>query len=319
SKLGLRAGHHISVRDCILGIVTESANDAATVLGEAIGGSEAKFGRMMTMQARALGMTRTFYRNPSGLPDPKQVTTARDTAILAAALIYHYPEFYHYFDIDGFTYRGVYFRNHDNLKYRYAGMDGLKTGYIRASGFNLASSAKRDGIRLIGVIFGGKSALSRDNRMAHLLDAGFANEEAENRSDRFAAATGEGDGDNPDNEGYIALPAKIGMASSPRRESPKIVQAVVHVEQPAPRRAANDNWGVQIGAFSDAAIGRQALASLVASMPGRLGQADKVVEPISVGGVSMYRARLMAMNEETARSLCVYLIQHGQSCLTVQP
>jgi D-alanyl-D-alanine carboxypeptidase len=131
------------------------------------------------------------------LPDDEQITTARDMAILGSALINHFPQYYRYFDEDSFTYAGVVHRNHNHLKRRYDGMDGIKTGYIRASGFNLVASAKRNGVRLIAVVFGGRSAIARDNQMARLLDQSFADVVAENRAGgRFAVARGEGDGND---------------------------------------------------------------------------------------------------------------------------
>lgn len=174
SKLGLTAGSSLRVRDAILGLVTQSANDAAVVLAEALGGTESNFGRQMTAQARQLGMTRTVYRNASGLPDDDQVTTARDQAILARAIYFNFPEYYRYFSTPSFTYLGRTHKNHNHLMERYAGMDGIKTGFIRASGFNLVASAVRNKTRLIAVIFGGTSARSRDRDMAALLDGAFA-------------------------------------------------------------------------------------------------------------------------------------------------
>ncbi|MEO5349399.1 MAG: D-alanyl-D-alanine carboxypeptidase [Magnetococcus sp. YQC-3] len=174
SKLGLRAGQQIRVEDALLGLVTKSANDATMVVAEALGGSEEQFARMMTNKARALGMKQTVFRNPSGLPNPEQVTTAREMAILGYALVYHHPKFYPYFSRGGFTYAGVRHNNHNHLMSRYRGMDGIKTGYIRASGFNLVASTVRGPTRLIGVVFGGRSAVARDNKMAELLDHSFA-------------------------------------------------------------------------------------------------------------------------------------------------
>ncbi|MBF0133748.1 MAG: D-alanyl-D-alanine carboxypeptidase [Magnetococcales bacterium] len=174
SRLGLRPGRQIRVEDALLGLVTKSANDATVVLAEAMGGSIDGFATMMTNKARELGMKRTVFCNPSGLPNPKQVTTARDMAILGYALIHHFPEFYPYFSREKFSYAGVTHRNHNRLMSRYPGMDGIKTGYIRASGFNLVASTVRGSTRLIAVVFGGRSALSRDNKMAALLDQSFA-------------------------------------------------------------------------------------------------------------------------------------------------
>lgn len=173
SKLGLRPGTSITVRNAILALVTKSANDVATVVAEALGGSESNFARMMTRTARRLGMNRTTFRNASGLPDPRQVTTARDMATLALALLRHFPDRYHYFSTRSFRYGRVRFRNHNRLLGRYRGVDGIKTGYIRASGYNLVASAKRNGRRVIAVVFGGRTAGERNRRMVRLLDRGF--------------------------------------------------------------------------------------------------------------------------------------------------
>src|SRR5215831_3784938 len=174
TKLGLRPGESIAVQDLILGLVTRSANDAACVLAEGLGGSEPAFAEHMTRQARTLGMTSTVYRNASGLPDPDQYTTARDQAQLAIALYRDFPREYRYFATREFYFRGSVIHNHNHLLDWYEGADGIKTGYIGASGFNLAASAVRNGHRLIGVIMGGPSAGSRDREMAALLDRGFA-------------------------------------------------------------------------------------------------------------------------------------------------
>lgn len=173
SKLGLRPYTSIRVRDAIFGLVTESANDAAVVLAEALGGSEGNFAYKMTDQARRLGMRRTVFRNASGLPNDDQMTTARDMAILARAVYFNFPEYYRFFSTASFTYLGRTHQNHNKLMRRYPGMDGLKTGYIRASGFNLVASAVRNKTRLIAVVFGGDSAAERDRTMAALLDASF--------------------------------------------------------------------------------------------------------------------------------------------------
>ena len=156
SRLGLKAGQTITVEQAILALVTKSANDAATAVAEAIGGTELRFAEIMTRRARAIGMTSTTFRNASGLPDSRQVTTARDMATLSRALWRDFPQYYPYFSRERFTYRGRVIANHNNLLRSYAGADGIKTGYIRASGYNLAASAVRDGRRVIGVVLGGK-------------------------------------------------------------------------------------------------------------------------------------------------------------------
>ena len=174
SKLGLNAGSTITVEDAILGLVTKSANDAATVLAEALGGSEDDFGYLMTAKARELGMKNTVYRNASGLPNKEQMSTPRDQALLGIAIHRDFPKYYNYFGTKSFTYNGATHNNHNRFYLNYKGADGIKTGFIGLSGFNLLAAAQRDGTRLVGVIFGGTSASARDKHMAEIMDAGFA-------------------------------------------------------------------------------------------------------------------------------------------------
>ncbi|QSA97612.1 D-alanyl-D-alanine carboxypeptidase family protein [Methylococcus sp. EFPC2] len=174
SKLGLRAGDSIAVEEAVLGLVTQSANDAATVIAEALGGSESNFALMMTQKARQLGMNGSLFHNASGLPDPTQVTTAWDMFRLGKALLKNFPQYYGYFSTGQFQFRGRSFHNHNHLLENYAGTDGIKTGFVNASGYNLVASARRNGHRLIGVVFGGNTHAGRDAHMRDLLDAGFA-------------------------------------------------------------------------------------------------------------------------------------------------
>lgn len=190
SKLGLRAGRTISVKDCVLGMITKSANDAATVVAEKLGGSESQFVEMMNVQGLLLGMTRTRFGSASGLPNPNDATTARDMSKLALALYRDFPAQVPYFAIREFTFQGRTVRGHNRLMDRYPGMDGLKTGYTNAAGFNLASTAVHDGRRLFGVVLGGRTSAARDNLMARLLDDGFAHQQT---SPALVAAAGRGD------------------------------------------------------------------------------------------------------------------------------
>jgi D-alanyl-D-alanine carboxypeptidase len=169
TKLGLRPGQTIRVEDAIKGLVTRSANDAAVVIAEAIGGDEAEFAKLMTRKARSLGMTRTVYRNASGLPNDEQVTTARDQSTLGRAIQDRFPRYYRYFSITAFNYHGQSIRNHNHLLGKVEGVDGIKTGYTRSSGFNLVTSMRRGNRHLIGVVMGGRSGGSRDATMRNLL------------------------------------------------------------------------------------------------------------------------------------------------------
>ncbi|HVQ66707.1 MAG TPA: serine hydrolase [Bradyrhizobium sp.] len=169
TKLGLKPGQTLKVEDAIKGLVTRSANDAAVVIAEAVAGDEDEFAKLMTRKARSLGMSKTTYRNASGLPNDEQLTTARDQATLGRAIQDRYPRYYRYFATTVFNYRGQSIRNHNRLLGNMEGIDGIKTGYTRASGFNLVSSMRRGNRHLVGVVLGGRSGGSRDATMRNLL------------------------------------------------------------------------------------------------------------------------------------------------------
>jgi len=173
SKLGIAAGGSVSVDDAIRAMCTKSANDMAVAMAEKLGGTERVFAALMTQKAQELGMTETHYDNASGLPDAGQISSARDIAILSRALLREYPQYYHYFSETDFRFEGRDERNHNHLLERVQGVDGIKTGYTAASGFNLDASAVRDGHRLIAVVLGGSTAVARDNHVAELLNVGF--------------------------------------------------------------------------------------------------------------------------------------------------
>lgn len=173
SRLGLSAGQTITVKDAMFALITKSANDVAITVAENISGSESKFAVRMTNKARELGMSRTTFKNASGLPDAAQKTTARDMATLGRMLLIHHGDYYHYFGAKSYNIKGVSYQNHNKLLGKYAGVDGIKTGYIKASGFNLVASAQRNDMRLIGVVIGGETSASRNAMMSNLLDNGF--------------------------------------------------------------------------------------------------------------------------------------------------
>ena len=187
TKLGVRPGQKLEVEDAIKALVTKSANDAAVVVAEALAGDEDSFAKQMTRKARALGMNRTIYRNASGLPDNEQVTTAREQAILGLAIQERFPRYYRYFSLSSFSYRGHAMRNHNKLLGRVQGVDGIKTGYTRASGFNLVSSVRRNDRHIVAVVLGGSSGGQRDARMRTLIEGHIAMASA-TAATRIAAA-----------------------------------------------------------------------------------------------------------------------------------
>ena len=218
SKLGLAAGQRISLDDAMRATAVRSANDMAMAIAEHVGGSQARFASMMSLKAQQLGMTRTRYVNPNGLPDSRQVTTAHDLAILARALMRDYPQYYSYFGQHDWAYQGRGYRNTNGLLSSGAGYDGIKTGFTNASGYNLAASAVRDGRRLIVVVLGGRSSASRNGHVADLMNTGF---ELENRRARgepiqvaqaFYEQRGFGINTGPVNDGAVAY------ASLPRED-----------------------------------------------------------------------------------------------------
>ncbi|HEY4140149.1 MAG TPA: serine hydrolase [Pseudolabrys sp.] len=170
SKLDLKPGDSIKVESAIRAIVTKSANDIAVTVAEAVGGDEGSFAKMMTAKARALGMKSTNYHNASGLPDEQQITTARDQALLARAIFERFPTYYRYFSTRSFDFRGKSMRNHNHLLGQIEGLDGIKTGYVNASGFNIVTSAARAGKRVIAVVFGGRTARARDAKVTSLIE-----------------------------------------------------------------------------------------------------------------------------------------------------
>lgn len=212
SKLGLQAGESLRVKDAIGALVTKSANDVAAALAEHIAGTESGFARQMTRRARDIGMERTTFVNASGLHDPRQVSTARDMAVMARYVIRNYPEYYRYFSMSSFTYQGRTYRNHNRLMESYKGMDGMKTGYIAASGFNLVASAVRGDQRLIGVVFGGKTTASRNEHMASLLDRGFEKNGKEDlliaRAGMAGAGQGAAQGNNAPHRVSVPVPER---------------------------------------------------------------------------------------------------------------
>jgi len=230
SKLGVKAGSTISVEDAILSLITRSANDVAVVVAENISGSSSNFASLMTRRARQLGMSRTTFTNPNGLPDQRMVTTARDLAVLGRAVQERFPQYYGYFEKRSFQYRGAAIRNHNRLLGRVEGVDGIKTGYTNASGFNLLTSVKRDGRYVIAVVLGGRSGATRDNRMAELIKEALPRAQS---GRQMIARLNSAPGDVP-------VPALVAMspASIPTPpEAPAINPAVIPVPVANPRLA----------------------------------------------------------------------------------
>jgi D-alanyl-D-alanine carboxypeptidase len=208
TKLGLKANQTITVEDAIKGMVTRSANDAAVVVGEAVGGTEPDFANLMTEKARALGMANTTYVNASGLPAEEQITTARDQAVLGRAVQDRFPTFYRYFSLPSFRYRNTEIRNHNGLLGNVKGVDGIKTGYTEASGYNLVASVHRDDKHIVAVVLGGKSNAKRDARMRELIEAHITHAAVRRTAPTAAPTADSGAGASPTLASDKAEPAE---------------------------------------------------------------------------------------------------------------
>jgi len=354
SKLNLPVGSSIRVEDAIYALVTKSANDVAVAIAEKIAGTESQFAQYMTGRARQIGMKSTVFRNASGLHHPKQVTTARDMALLGQYMIRNYPRYYHYFSTQQFTYRGKTYNNHNRLMKTYSGMDGLKTGYIGASGFNLLASAKRNNRRIIGVVFGGRTSKTRNAHMKKLLDKGFGNLNAmllaraapvpERKPDhiiRLAAvepAVGtnagvEDMGDWADLNPMLqnrAFQELIGEGDFDPEEKKRFetgflaIAAVKGVYDDPPVRPATQtsfgqrkmgDWSIQVGAFESRAKTDAVIKTAQRRLSSKLSGAAPVIVPLKTRKGWIFRGRLSGYSKQEAMAACAQLPE----CLPISP
>lgn len=352
SKIGLPAGSSITVRDAIYALVTKSANDIAVALAEGIGGTESQFVHMMNRKARELGMSSTRFHNAHGLHHPQQVSTARDMARLSRHLVLHYPKQYRYFSTRNFSFNGTNYHNHNRLMETYDGMDGIKTGFINASGFNLAASAVRDDVRLIAVVFGGRTSQSRNAHMAELLDQSFARIGRGSNTKPAPRIATQGTTTAPPaltSRSTVPLPPRkpgtdtalaaadmaedlsgqgdLDPAAARRFETGMLAIAAVRGEHedrraaipappPAPSGGADDSWSIQIGAFTSRVRGDQALNEAVNRLPAPLrASAVPVIVPLKAGDGWVFRARLHGLTREQAASACQYF----SNCMAISP
>ena len=304
SKLNLSAGSNITVKNAILALVTKSANDVATVIAENLGKSERNFARLMTRKAKKLGMTRTTFRNASGLPNRGQLSTARDMATLGIAIRKNHPKFFKLFKTKSFIYKGIKYTNHNNLLGSYSGTDGIKTGYTNASGFNLVASVERNGQRIIGVVFGGKKARSRDKHMVTLLNKYFKT--------------------------TLSKPlVRIAKPSELPKTRPKIVLAEKNIKNfRIPPKIINnitpnnieEDWFIQIGAFKNRLNAHKAARNSRNIVPEQLGNLPASLSKITKSSTNnnlqyLWRVRFVELAENQARSVCAELWTSGLSCI----
>lgn len=318
SRLGLRTGDLMTVEDGILALVTRSANDAATVFAEGLAGSESAFAFQMTQKARQLGMNRSVFRNASGLPDPDQVTTAWDMFRLGKSLQKHFPQYYHYFSTDHFDFRNRSFHNHNHLLRNYYGTDGIKTGFVNASGFNLVASVRRNGLRLIGVVFGGDTAARRDAHMRAILDNGFDQMEGREPTVRIAGT------ERSETPVLLRRPPEIEPVA------PSLLTEEIDLAGKQSRGARSEGditgrsgrnnkekptWQVRVGQFSREQLAEQRLTQAMKAAPYALRHARAAVATHSRRGSKTYVPYFKGMNKDDAKLACQALRRKRLECI----
>jgi D-alanyl-D-alanine carboxypeptidase len=294
SRLGLAIGSGITVKQAILGMITQSGNDAAMVLAEAVAGSEAAFVTAMNQEAKLLGLNQSSFTNPTGLPDLRQRTSALDMALLSRALWHDYPVLYHFFNARRMDFGGRQLPTINNFLASYRGADGLKTGTTCDAGHNLAASAERDGVRLIGIVLGAPDISTRNANMMALLDEGFG-----------PAVSGNG------------LPAMDSQRKIPRHPEWRIGTCRAGAPSTLPRQSTLAGWGVILGIYAREIHAQRAieLAQASVGLPAREGQ-PKIV-PLKSGGY--FNAVLVGLKEKDADATCLMLRRNGAYCIRLDP
>jgi len=329
SKLYLRKGQSISVKDAIFALITKSANDVATVVSEQLSGTEREFGKRMTRKARALGMTRTTFRNASGLPHSKQKTTARDMARLGIAIRRDFPQYFGFFSTKSFRWKGKRFGNHNKLLSSYQGTDGIKTGYINASGFNLLATVERRGVRLVGAVFGGRTGRTRDAHMVQILDKSFKRAKPADIQTQLTSAGPRIRVIPKSLPTPIAEPKSLPVAPPPRTTSSTSIDVALAGEAAYldGGKLADDgggqiaalptSWSVQVGSFARrvnahkaAAQARRAARDVLGAVPARLTMVTR-------GNIPLWRVRFHNLDETQARTACAVLFAEGRPCVAI--
>jgi D-alanyl-D-alanine carboxypeptidase len=330
TKLDVPAGDSISVRDAILSLVTLSANDIAVAIGEYLGGSERTFAAQMTAKARELGMTNTTFRNASGLPDSGQMTTARDMATLGRALREHFPEYYSFFSTRAFVWDGQRIDGHDPLLGQ-DGVDGIKTGYTVASGFNLVTSVNRDGREVVAVVIGGETADWRDAHMQDLIDTYFPKASTgphiaaaipggpSAATTQMALATPPVPHPRPVDETPFATGSVASIVPTDANFLPTVAQGDTSgTTEPAAAPPSVAGWKIQIAAAPTRSGAEDILDKALSTGQKILASATPYTEPVVVGKDTLYRARFSGFaNQDAARAACSYLVKRNFDCLAI--
>ena len=325
TKLGVRPGDSITVSEAIQAMCTLSANDAAVAMAEKLGGTEQRFAALMTLRAQELGMLNTHFANANGLPDSRNLSTARDIAILSRAAMRDYPQYYRYFSQLSFNFRGRQITNHNHLLNDAAGVDGLKTGFTNASGFNIAISGVRDNRRLIVVVLGGPTRIARDRTAESLLLTGFDLLDRRSRGETITVAQNYFE---PPPSTRIASPAsdtsaqplQIELTSTtppPRSARIKIVDArtVPKLSRDSKADTTAGRWTVQVGSFNSRSDAREQLSIMEKKYGKHFDDAKRAAEK----DAGKYRARFSGLTEKEAKAACSALKAKKQPCAVMPP
>lgn len=314
SKLGVRAGEKITVKDAIMAVIVKSANDCATVLAEHFSKNEAEFAVLMTKTARKLNMNRTTFKNASGLPNSMQKTTARDMSKLAMAVYHHFPQYYKWFSVQSFKYKGQMITGHNHLLNTFSGADGMKTGYTAASGYNIITSAKRYNKRVIAVTMGHRYLNERDKKASVMMDKGLG---ALKKSDRIdvAALTRSINGNT----------TQFASVKSVEQNNKRTVVAKnIETKQPTKVASAslkkpvnNGAFAIQVGAFSDYQRAKNYANSIKNDLAKKYAVYGVKIEETKVANRTMYRSKVVGMAKNTASQICNGMKSQKKSCIVV--
>lgn len=322
TNLSLRKGYTIDVETAIKALIVRSANDVSVVLAEALGKTEWQFAVNMTSTARKLGMSKTTFRNANGLPDNRQTTTARDMARLGMALREDFPQYYHYFTTKSVRYKGRTYNTHNHVMKDYPGADGIKTGYINMSGFNLVTSVKRDGYSVVAVVMGGRTSRSRDAHMKDLLSRSLR-QLAQSRqpvtATRVALVNAPVPVFKPGTEQMMAAVAtEVTPAAKPDMQGESRYSATAGAMETgglqAAQRIVGDRWGIQVGAFSESRDAFMAAVHAMNLATNELKGSEIAVHDPDNGNDRVFRARIANITEAQARKACRVLLAHKEAC-----
>ena len=310
SKLGVKAGTTITVKDAIMAVIVKSANDCATVLAEHFAKTEADFAVLMTKTARKLGMNHTTFKNASGLPNSAQKSTARDMSKLAMAVYHHFPQYYKWFSVQSFRYQGKTITGHNHLLKTFAGADGMKTGYTAASGYNIITSARRNNKRVIAVTMGHKYLHERDKKAALMMDKGLQHLK-NNKTVQVAELTKQINGTAP--------AVQLASRNTPNVKPAPIAQtAPITKQQTASATAVHSgSYAVQVGSFSDYKRAKNYALSVKNNLAKQFAVYNIKVEKVQTASNTLYRSKVVGLAKQDAQKICKNMRQQKKSCLVI--